>query len=64
MSIMWMKDANGNWYYDGPMLTKQPEVPSSVWDKNENGAWFLSETDVISLGVPSLFPHRVFSRVG
>ncbi len=54
---MWMKDTNGNWYCDAPLCTGCCASPL-VWDKNEDGAWFLSEPGTVS-PVLSAFPATV-----
>lgn len=57
-SMSWMKDADGNWYSEGVVLSSDTSTPSWVsWDKNENGAWFPVETGAVSY-VP-LFPRGV-----
>jgi len=59
---MWMKDMNGNWYCDGPLCTGCCSS-SFVWDKNEDGAWFLSESSALSATFAS-FPAASLSLAG
>jgi hypothetical protein len=36
--MMWIKDANGNWYCDGPLCTCSPKASACVWDKTDDGS--------------------------
>lgn len=61
--MMWMKDTDGNWYCDGPLFTCAQADSGFVWDKNEDGAWFLSKA--LSSSQVSSFPRSgVYSLAG
>ncbi|MBL3538453.1 hypothetical protein [Aminivibrio sp.] len=52
--MMWIKDANGNWYCDSPLCTCSPKASACVWDKNDEGSWFLAQPAASISGMPSL----------
>ncbi|TDY61916.1 hypothetical protein C8D99_104161 [Aminivibrio pyruvatiphilus] len=52
--MMWIKDANGNWYCDGPLCTCSPKASACVWDKTDDGSWFLAQSAVPVSIMPSL----------
>ncbi|NLO57438.1 MAG: hypothetical protein GX110_01685 [Synergistaceae bacterium] len=41
--MSWMKDSCGNWYCESPVIAGHAEC-SSVWNKGEDGCWFLTES--------------------
>jgi hypothetical protein len=52
--MMWIKDANGNWYCDGSLCTSSLAASSFVWDKNDEGTWFLAQAAAPVSRIPFL----------
>ena len=57
---MWQK---GNWFNDCPLCSSMTARCGLVWNKGENGSWYLGERCSLSVTVPDA-SGQVFSLAG